>query len=73
MSVAIIDYGSGNLHSAAKAFERAARSMENAAEVIVTARSGGGAYGADRWCCRASAPSPIAGAGSTPSPAWSRR
>ena len=26
MSVAIIDYGSGNLHSAAKAFERAARS-----------------------------------------------
>ena len=28
MSVAIIDYGSGNLHSAAKAFERAARSME---------------------------------------------
>jgi glutamine amidotransferase len=25
MSVAIIDYGSGNLHSAAKAFERAAR------------------------------------------------
>ena len=28
MTVAIIDYGSGNLHSAAKAFERAARSME---------------------------------------------
>ena len=27
MSVAIIDYGSGNLHSAAKAFERAARSL----------------------------------------------
>ncbi len=25
MSVAIVDYGSGNLHSAAKAFERAAR------------------------------------------------
>ncbi|HBY27201.1 MAG TPA: imidazole glycerol phosphate synthase subunit HisH, partial [Bradyrhizobium sp.] len=25
MTVAIIDYGSGNLHSAAKAFERAAR------------------------------------------------
>ena len=24
MSVAIVDYGSGNLHSAAKAFERAA-------------------------------------------------
>jgi glutamine amidotransferase len=29
VSVAIIDYGSGNLHSAAKAFERAARGMEN--------------------------------------------
>ena len=27
MSVAIIDYGSGNLHSAAKAFERAAQSV----------------------------------------------
>ena len=25
MTVAIVDYGSGNLHSAAKAFERAAR------------------------------------------------
>ena len=25
MTVAIIDYGSGNLHSAQKAFERAAR------------------------------------------------
>jgi glutamine amidotransferase len=36
MSVAIIDYGSGNLHSAAKAFERAARSMEVPEPVIVT-------------------------------------
>jgi glutamine amidotransferase len=36
MSVAIIDYGSGNLHSAAKAFERAARSMENPQTVVVT-------------------------------------
>jgi imidazole glycerol-phosphate synthase subunit HisH len=36
MSVAIIDYGSGNLHSAAKAFERAARSMDNPPEIIVT-------------------------------------
>ena len=25
MSVALVNYGSGNLHSAAKAFERAAR------------------------------------------------
>ncbi|QLH69528.1 imidazole glycerol phosphate synthase subunit HisH [Rhodopseudomonas palustris] len=36
MSVAIIDYGSGNLHSAAKAFERAARSMENPEPILVT-------------------------------------
>ena len=34
MSVTIIDYGSGNLHSAAKAFERAAR--ETGDMVIVT-------------------------------------
>jgi imidazole glycerol-phosphate synthase subunit HisH len=36
MRVAIIDYGSGNLHSAAKAFERAARDNGIAAEVLVT-------------------------------------
>jgi imidazole glycerol-phosphate synthase subunit HisH len=35
--VAIIDYGSGNLHSAAKAFERAAREAGVAAEIAVTA------------------------------------
>ena len=35
--VAIIDYGSGNLHSAAKAFERAARDAGVAAEITVTA------------------------------------
>ncbi len=35
--VAIIDYGSGNLHSAAKAFERAAREGETASEILVTA------------------------------------
>ena len=37
MSVAIIDYGSGNLHSAAKAFERAARDHGLAVAVEVTA------------------------------------
>jgi imidazole glycerol-phosphate synthase subunit HisH len=36
LSVAIIDYGSGNLHSAAKAFERAARSMETPEKIVVT-------------------------------------
>lgn len=38
MHVAIIDYGSGNLHSAAKAFERAARESGAALEINVTAR-----------------------------------
>lgn len=37
MNVAIIDYGSGNLHSAAKAFERAARDSGCNTAVIVTA------------------------------------
>jgi imidazole glycerol-phosphate synthase subunit HisH len=37
MSVAIIDYGSGNLHSAAKAVERAARDAGIAASIAVTA------------------------------------
>ncbi len=36
MSLAIIDYGSGNLHSAAKAFERAARDSGQNAKVSVT-------------------------------------
>jgi glutamine amidotransferase len=35
MTVAIVDYGSGNLRSAAKAFERAAR--ESGARILVTA------------------------------------
>ena len=38
MSVAIIDYGSGNLHSAQKAFERAAREAGLSREMKVTAR-----------------------------------
>jgi glutamine amidotransferase len=36
MSVAIVDYGSGNLHSAAKAFERAARELDQATAIKVT-------------------------------------
>src|ERR1700744_5351335 len=36
VSVAVIDYGSGNLHSAAKAFERASRSMETPEKIMVT-------------------------------------
>jgi len=38
MSVAIIDYGSGNLHSARKAFERAVRETGLSCEVRVTSR-----------------------------------
>ncbi len=37
--VVIIDYGSGNLHSAAKAFERAAREGGTNSEIIVSARA----------------------------------
>ena len=47
MTVAIIDYGSGNLHSAAKAFERAARSMEDPQAIKVT-RDPDAVYRADR-------------------------
>ncbi|WP_321500357.1 imidazole glycerol phosphate synthase subunit HisH [Breoghania sp.] len=36
MSVAIIDYGSGNLHSATKAFERAARDNGLDTEILLT-------------------------------------
>ena len=38
MHVAIIDYGSGNLHSAAKAFERVAREQGSDLAIKVTAR-----------------------------------
>ena len=37
MRVAIIDYGSGNLRSATKAFERAAREAGIAADIVLTA------------------------------------
>jgi glutamine amidotransferase len=36
VSVAIVDYGSGNLHSAAKAFERASRGTETPDTIVVT-------------------------------------
>jgi glutamine amidotransferase len=39
MSVAIIDYGSGNLRSAAKAFERSAREAGYAGDVTVTSQA----------------------------------
>ena len=36
MTIAIVDYGSGNLHSAAKAFERAARESGHDEPIVVT-------------------------------------
>ncbi|KAB2851545.1 MAG: imidazole glycerol phosphate synthase subunit HisH [Hyphomicrobiaceae bacterium] len=38
-TVVIIDYGSGNLHSAAKAFERAARESGAKARILVSSRA----------------------------------
>jgi len=38
VSVAIVDYGSGNLHSAAKAFERAARESGHDQPILVTSK-----------------------------------
>ncbi|MBA2126203.1 imidazole glycerol phosphate synthase subunit HisH [Hyphomicrobium methylovorum] len=38
-NVVIIDYGSGNLHSAAKAFESAARESEIASNIVVSSRA----------------------------------
>ncbi len=70
--VAIIDYGSGNLHSAAKAFERAAREGEADAQILVTADPKG-RNAPTASCCRASAPSPTASAGSRRWRACARR
>ncbi len=61
-SVAIIDYGSGNLHSAAKAFERAAREAGTGQSITVTSDPDV-VRQPSASCCRASAHSPIAGAG----------
>ena len=47
MSVAIVDYGSGNLHSAAKAFERAVRDA-GVGETIVVTRDPAAVASADR-------------------------
>ncbi|MBZ0140875.1 MAG: imidazole glycerol phosphate synthase subunit HisH [Pseudorhodoplanes sp.] len=40
MTTVIVDYGSGNLHSAAKAFERAARESGRAETILVSADPG---------------------------------
>ena len=46
MTVAVVDYGSGNLHSAVKALERAAR--ETGTETILLTRDPDQVAGADR-------------------------
>lgn len=47
MNIAVIDYGSGNLHSAAKAFERAVHSLGDPQKVVIT-RDPEMVYRADR-------------------------
>ena len=59
MTVAIIYYGTGNLHSAAKAFERASRTAENPERILVT-RDPEASTAPIASCCLASAPLPIA-------------
>ena len=39
MTVVIVDYGSGNLRSAAKAFEKASAASKKEAQVLVSARA----------------------------------
>ena len=73
MTVAIIDYGSGNLHSAAKAFERAARETDDPQTIMVTRDPEAVSRAPIASCCRASAPSPTAGGASMRSTAWWRR
>ncbi len=59
MRVAIIDYGSGNLRSATKAFERAAREAGLNAEIELTDKADRVAT-ADRIVLPASGPMPTA-------------
>ncbi len=73
MTVAIIDYGSGNLHSAAKAFERAARESGARRADRGDARSRSTCAAPIASCCPASAPSPTAARPRRACPAWSRR
>ena len=73
MSVAIVDYGSGNLHSAAKAFERAARESGYDKPITVTRDPDAVVGKPSASCCRASARLPIASAGSKRFRAWSMR
>ena len=68
MRVAIIDYGSGNLRSATKAFERAAREGGSKPRSISPTMPAGSPPPTASFC-PASAPMPIAAPASTPCPA----
>ena len=72
MRVAIIDYGSGNLRSATKAFERAAREAGIAAEIDLTDRPERVAS-AERIVLPGVGAYAIAAAASLRSPAWKTR
>ena len=65
MVTAIIDYGSGNLRSAAKAFERAAAERASGEAIAVTSRPEGLPL-PTASCCPESAPSPTAAAALPP-------
>ncbi len=66
MRVAVVDYGSGNLTSAARALSRAAEQAGIAAEVTRHRRPGGRGRRPTAWCCRVRARSPTA------PPGWRR-
>jgi len=68
MTVAIIDYGSGNLRSAAKAFERQAAELRTEESILVTSDPDAVAK-ADRVVLPGVGASPTAAAASTGSTA----
>ena len=72
MTTVIVDYASGNLHSALKSFQRMADET-GAGPVVVSRRPGRGRSPPTASCCPGSAPSPTAAPGSRRSRASSRR
>jgi hypothetical protein len=72
VSVAIVDYGSGNLHSAAKAFERAARDAGLDQPIVVTSDPGT-SWRADRVVLPGVGAFADCRRGLDASTAWSRR
>ena len=73
MTTVIVDYASGNLHSALKSFQRMAAETGRGGPVVGHRRPRGRPRAPTASCCPASAPSPTAAPASPPSPASSRR